>query len=366
MKGKKDGQQKYRVRINYKDSFGENRQLDRVAYGLENARALERRLEYELRENLPERKMTIQTLYNEFAAAKKYEVRETTLAKSLQILKNHVLPTLSNKKITDITVPVLQKWKQEIEEKELGIVMKKNIFGEFRALMNYAVKMEYIQANPLPKVGNFKDAYETVKNIDYYTSKEFLKFIAVAKKEAERIPNNLYEWNYYVFFNIAFYTGMRKGEINALKWTDIEDNLIHVSRSIAQKLKGEDRETPPKNKSSIRTLQMPKPLKKILDEHYKRYQKAEKFTDDWRICGGIQCLRDTSIDKRNKEFAKKAGIKSIRIHDFRHPYVKLKLKKLFSLYCRLNCAEILHFPYNLNSFIRVNIHFIYEPVSQAL
>ena len=60
------------------------------------------------------------------------------------------------------------------------------------------------------------------------------------------------------------------------------------------------------------------------------------------------------------------GMRNIRFHDLRHPYVKLKLKNLFSLYCRLNCAEILHFPYNLNSLIRVNIHFIYEPVSQAL
>ena len=47
-------------------------------------------------------------------------------------------------------------------------------------------------------------------------------------------------------FNIAFYTGMRKGEINALKWSDIDDNIIHVRRSIAQKLKGDDRETPPR------------------------------------------------------------------------------------------------------------------------
>ena len=58
--------------------------------------------------------------------------------------------------------------------------------------------------------------------------------------------------------------------------------------------------------------------------------------------------------------------KKVFPHNLRHPYVKLKLKNLFSLNCRLNCAEILHFPCNLNSFIRVNIHFIYEPVSQAL
>ena len=111
--------------------------------------------------------------------------------------------------------------------------------------------------------------------------------------------------NYYVFFNIAFYTGMRKGEINALKWTDIEGDFIHVRRSIAQKLRGGDRETPPKNKSFFRTLQMPLPLKNILKDHYKRYCDVYGFSTDWCVCGGMKCLRDTSIENHNKKFAKK-------------------------------------------------------------
>lgn len=101
---------------------------------------------------------------------------------------------------------------------------------------------------------------------------------------------------------------MRKGEINALKWSDIEGDTIHVRRSIAQKLKGTDRETPPKNKSSYRDLQMPKPLVEILGDHKKRQQSADGFTEDWRVCGGIQCLRDTSLDVKNRAFAKMAGL----------------------------------------------------------
>lgn len=52
-------------------------------------------------------------------------------------------------------------------------------------MLNYAVKMEYIPINPLSKVGTFKDAYHTKKDIDYYTSDEFKKYISAAKKEAE-------------------------------------------------------------------------------------------------------------------------------------------------------------------------------------
>ena len=44
MKGKKDGLQKYRVRINCKNSTGDPEQLDRVVFGLEEAKELERGL----------------------------------------------------------------------------------------------------------------------------------------------------------------------------------------------------------------------------------------------------------------------------------------------------------------------------------
>ena len=95
-----------------------------------------------------------------------------------------------------------------------------------------------------------------------------------------------------------------KGEINALKWSDIDDNIIHVRRSIAQKLKGDARETPPKNKSSVRDLQMPLPLINIWSEHQKRYKAIDGYSDNLRICGGIKCLRDTTIEKRNEKFAR--------------------------------------------------------------
>ena len=46
MDGKKDGKQKYRVRINYIDNLGKSHQIDRVAYGSEEAKQLERELNY--------------------------------------------------------------------------------------------------------------------------------------------------------------------------------------------------------------------------------------------------------------------------------------------------------------------------------
>lgn len=331
MDGKKDGLQKYRVRINYVDKDGQNKQLDRVAYGKEAAKDLERQLICDLKSETI-KKMTLQQLYDEYIIAKKYEVRESTLDKSEKLLSEFILPALKKYRLDRLSVSLLQKWKIEMEGRtknngeSFSLKYKKNIYGEFRALLNYAVKMEYIEKNPLCSVGNFKDVNLVRKSMDFYTPEEFLLFVKSAKKEAaeqEQKTNNIIEWNYFVFFNIAFYTGMRKGEIYALKWTDIKDDTIYISRSITQKLKGGDRETPPKNKSSIREIQIPLPLKKILTEHYNRYQQIDKFSDEWRICGGEVCIRDSTLSNRNKLYAEAANIKKIRIHDFRHSHASL-------------------------------------------
>lgn len=127
-----------------------------------------------------------------------------------------------------------------------------------------------------------------------------------------------------MFFNIAFYTGTRKGEINALKWSDIDGNIMNIRRSIAQKLKGGDVKTPPKNKSSYRDLQITLPLMEVLNEHKERQRATSHlFSEDCRVCGGEQPLRDTSIENHNKAFAKAANLPHIRIHDFRHTHASV-------------------------------------------
>lgn len=163
--------------------------------------------------------------------------------------------------------------------------------------------------------------------MSFYTPEEFKKFIEIAKRQAiekQKKEKNTYEWNFYVFFNIAYYTGLRKGEIHALRWNDIDNDYLSVKHSITQKLKGKtDVETPPKNKSSIRTLQIPLSLVKILKEHKKRQMQLPNFSEDSRILGDEKCLRDTTIQKRNMLYSSLAEVKTIRIHDFRHSHASL-------------------------------------------
>ena len=272
---------------------------------------------------MPTKTMTVQELFDEFIEAKTYEIRKVSVSKIIRFFKNHILTNFSNYRIDKITVRDVQNWKISIERKNLSLSTKKTAFIYFNAMINYAIKMEYLQKNPLEKIGNFKNTLGFKREMNFYTPQEFKEFITSAKEtatEKENLNNDLSEWNYYVFFNIAFYTGLRKGEIHALKWSDIEGEYLSVSRSLYQKLKDGDIETPPKNPTSCRTLQMPIPLITILDEHKKLQERLHNFTDDFRICNNV---RDTSLQRKKKLYSEQANVKTIRIHDFRHSHASV-------------------------------------------
>ena len=153
---KKDGLQQYRVQINYVDSYGRYRKKERTVYGLAEAKAMEHQLSSQQKNTSAH--ITVKELADEYISIKSHEWRETSLQKANQSLKNHILPTMGGYRIDKLTTKTLQAWKLSIEEKELSITTKKNLYRDFSALLNYAVKMEYISRNLLRQVGNFKDA----------------------------------------------------------------------------------------------------------------------------------------------------------------------------------------------------------------
>lgn len=321
-KKNKDGKIQYRVTYNYTDNNGKYKQISKCVYGSAEAKIVERELQIKASECPASQRLTVQQLYDEYIIYKKSEVRITSLEKTKSILSREIIPVFGDINLSKLNLSLLQKWKNTVSEKDLSITTKQNIFGEFRALLNYAVKMEYIPKNPLISLGNFKEVYfkKPQDKLHYYTPEQFKKYIAAAKESC----NIGKDYGYYVFFNIAYYTGMRKGEINALKWSDIENNIIHVRRSVAQKIKGQSIiETPPKNKTSYRDIQIPSVLVSILKEQRNRQKRENRFSDDFRVCGGISCISDTALSNKNIEFATEAKLDIIRIHDFRHSHASL-------------------------------------------
>ena len=273
--GKKNGLQKYLVRINYKDQFGNPRQLTRTAYGRAEALELERKLAEG--EKTVIRAFT--ELYTAYLEHLKISVRQTSYIQMEKSLRLYVLPVFQNSKLTDLNTASLQKWKTDLAARDLSISSLQNVYTAFNAMLSFGEKMEYLPKNPLRKIGNFRQALfePPAEKMKYYTPDQYILYAHCALEYAVKHD----DYRYYTFFSIAFYTGMRKGEINALRWSDIEGNIIHVRRSIAQTVKGS------------------------------------------REIGGYKILSDAQIRRMNFLFADLAGLPRITVHDFRHSHASL-------------------------------------------
>ena len=134
MDGKKDGLQKYRVRINYTDNLGVQKQLDRVAYGKDAAKELEIRLMRDLKEETGN-KITVADLCDEYIRVKRNEIRESTLDKQAKHLNKYVIPFFNATRLSKLTVPQLQRWNHKTRT-AIVIVQTKTVFG-----VSFSVKL---------------------------------------------------------------------------------------------------------------------------------------------------------------------------------------------------------------------------------
>lgn len=328
---KKDGLQKYRVVVNYTEDGGGKRTKERLVYGKAQAEMAEAAIRDSLRARPKEKEpvkpeeITFSELFQRYKKDRGGEIRASTMAKKASIVGNHLEPVFGPVKLSEITRERLLAWRADLNADPMKVNTKNGIFRELRALLNYAVAQNLIPKSPLNGIRPFRDAYKETAavKIRYYTKEEYGKFIGEVRKRAERI-GTVSAWGAYVFFRLAYLTGARKGEINALRWSDIDGSCLWVRRSVTQKLKGEKWvETPPKNESSVRRLQMPEQLVKDLDEHRERQKEAGGWNESLFICGGENPIPDTTLEKINADCAKAAGVKKITIHEFRHSHASL-------------------------------------------
>lgn len=79
---KKDGKQKYRIIVSYTDSYGKHRQMERKAFGSDEAKQVERELALKIKQkSIATTKFTLEELYNDYITSKKMKCVKLRLIK---------------------------------------------------------------------------------------------------------------------------------------------------------------------------------------------------------------------------------------------------------------------------------------------
>lgn len=132
------------------------------------------------------------------------------------------------------------------------------------------------------------------------------------------------EEGYYELFLLELGTGMRRGEILALKWSDLnfKTGELHIERQVYI-IKAEVIISEPKTKASIRTVILPPSLLKTLVAYKETVDSEWMFpspTDNGRP------RNPSSVRKRLQLILERAGCKKVRFHDLRHTFATMALE----------------------------------------
>lgn len=327
----------YRVEVSYTDSFGKHKKIvkqNKQTITMKGAKQTEVDILQSLKIDKGDKNITFNDLLKYYEETKQYEVRKITLQKNIRVLKSYMLDQFGDRKVNSVTKQDFQKWKNEINKHDFKTSYKNALYSLFVNFINFGVKYDYIEINNLAKLGNFKniDAIEET-NVDFWTLEEFNKFIKNVREKCIELEtagdgDYLVHWGYYVIYNIMYWCGLRKSEAYALQWKDYYNNELHITKGIVHKLKGEGYViNRPKTKGSIRNSSVPNQLIKVLEEQKERYRNVYLFGGDFYICGGVTPLTDTKLCEFKNTCAEEAGVKKIRIHDFRHSHASLLINK---------------------------------------
>ncbi|NRO78502.1 site-specific integrase [Lactobacillus helveticus] len=290
--------------------------------------ALESYLNYQLKvvkgEYVPiaKRKLRLNDLYDQWIKLYKTTVQESTFVSTKKIFDNHILKQLGNIYLNKLNVSQCQTavntWFNEAPK-----TFKRFVFYASK-LINYGITMELIKKNPMKKVILPKVERDTSKFTDFYSKDELNTFLNDAKG---------YNFRYFMFFRLLAYSGMRKGECLALKWSDIDfkNKTININKSLAS---GENNRlylSPCKNKSSVRLLDMDAQTMDYLKEWRTKQQKemfklGMNFLSDDNLLFANSKGTYTVLSKPQRwdnAICKKYELRHIKVHGFRHTHASL-------------------------------------------
>lgn len=279
------------------------------------------------------------------AAWKEYKrpyVKQSTMAACVLILENHILPTFGE----DNSLPEQSVQAFVLHKIESGLSTKsvKDILIVLKMVMKFGVKKEWMTY------------YEW--DIKYPPSSENKVLDVLSVTNHRKILNHIQ--SHFTFMGLGIYislsTGLRIGEICALKWSDINvtDGILTVNRTIERIyiIEGEKKHTElvintPKTKNSCREIPMNKellgmlrPLKKVVDDDY------YILTNDERP------IEPRTYRNYYKRLMEKLDIPKLKYHGLRHSFAT----RCIEVGCDYKTVSVLLGHSNISTTLNLYVH----------
>lgn len=238
------------------------------------------------------------------------DVKPATFSSYHYKLSTYVLPLIGSLFLNELTAEEGKKLVRHWTERGLEPSTMQVILGITNKCLNYAKEKNKLKENPFSEVKLPKKRTQKIRSL---TKKEQCKLEKIALKEKKDAGLPTY---------LALYTGLRIGEIAALRWGDLdfERNLIHVNHTYQRiALALNDRKTQlvigsTKTHSGARTVPMSKSLRKELLKHRRKSKGSFVFSVN------NHPIEPRLLTYHFHQIRKKCGLEDVHFHQLRHTF----------------------------------------------
>lgn len=253
----------------------------------------------------------------------KNTVRETTRSGYENRIYKHIIPEIGAIPLERLTQNDLQEFYLRLKlggrlsnvekcGKGLSDRMIRACHASCRMALEKAVNEGLIQTNPA--IG-CKLPPKKAREMQVLTHEEMQRFLIQAKHDG-----------YYEIFLLDLATGLRRGELLGLKWSNLnfESGELHIERQISR-VNGELKAIPPKTKASVRSLILPRSVVKVLVKYLQTLPAGTTWVFPSPVKGNTP--RDPhSIYQKMQLVLDRAECKRVRFHDLRHTFATMALE----------------------------------------
>ncbi len=238
----------------------------------------------------------------EWVKITKDKVKSSTLKDYKSAMNYYILPHFGNTPISRIGYMDIESFRSGLS---CSAKRKNNILVPMRAVMSFSLRAGFIDKNPMDLVKNLTIDKPDIAPLSMPEVNQFLDVV---------------DPYYRNFFIVAFFTGMRFGEMAALKWKNVsfDQGVIKIRET---RVRGE--EGRPKTKGSVRDIKMLPPVEKAIKEIQGSTSVISPYVF---INRDNNPLLPNSINYHTwKPALRKAGLEPRSLYQTRHTFATLML-----------------------------------------